>query len=264
MAGLFEEQSELYASARPNYSTEWYAKFASLTTHHKLAWDVGTGNGQAALGVAEHYEKVIATDISAAQLRVATPHPNIQYIHTPISTPPDGLFPLLGIDVGSVDLITVAQAIHWFDLPLFFSVASRALRKPGGVIVIWGYNDVSVSPVFDAAFRRFHSTTLPFWDSRIRYLFDAYRSLPFPFEGVGLGFEGEPKLLDLEKEVSFEGLMAMVWSWSAILTAKERGVDLLDDSVVGELKEAWGDQFVRKVIYKAFMLAGKPRSEVYS
>ncbi|KAM1406497.1 hypothetical protein ACFXTH_001160 [Malus domestica] len=75
MAGLFDKQADLYLDSRPAYPKEWYSKLADLTPHHSLAWDAGTGNGQAAIGVAEHYKQVIGTDVSESQLQRAMPHP---------------------------------------------------------------------------------------------------------------------------------------------------------------------------------------------
>ena len=124
-----------------------------------------------------------ATDVSEAQIQRAIRHPRVKYIHT---KPTGDLVSLIGSE-NEVDLITVAQAVHWFDLPTFYSASTRLLKKPGGVIAVWGYNDVQVSPVFDRAFSRFLETILPYWDPRMRYLFDGYKTLPFPFEGVGLG-----------------------------------------------------------------------------
>ncbi|KAI3451629.1 hypothetical protein Pfo_008294 [Paulownia fortunei] len=257
MAGLFDKQAEIYLDSRPTYPGEWYKMLAELTPHHSLAWDVGTGNGQAALGVAEHYDRVIATDISEAQLKCAMPHPRIRYLHTPLSLSDNELVNLIGSE-GSVDLITVAQAVHWFDLPRFYSVASRLLRKPGGIIAVWGYRDMKVSPTFDAAGKRWFETTLPYWNSKTQSFFGGYQSLPFPFESVGLGSEGNPIALDIPKELSFEGYLRMMRSWSAIETAKEQGVDLLSEGVVKELEAAWGGaNLVRSIVYKGFMLAGK-------
>lgn len=92
-------------------------------------------------------------------------------------------------------------------------------------------------------------------------MFDAYKTLPFPFESVGLGSEGKPLALDIPKELSFEGVMRLIRSWSAVVTAKDQGVDLLTDRVVEELEVAWGHRgLVRTVVYKAFMLAGKVRA----
>ncbi|WVZ69897.1 hypothetical protein U9M48_018613 [Paspalum notatum var. saurae] len=250
MAGLFTEQAAVYAAARPAYPKDLFSKLAGLTAHRRRAWDVGTGNGQAAISVAEHYDSVVATDMDAEQLRHAVTHPKVQYLHTPDDTAPkdeDDLVSTLGGE-GSVDLITVAQAVHWFDLPAFYGVAQRVLRRPGGVIAVWGYNHC-ISPVDMMA--RFCDTTLPYWDPRARFCTEGYRDLPFPSDDIGLGREGEP--------ASFEGLISMLRSWSAVTTAKKQGVDLLEERVVKELEEEWGGaSLVRKVTYKGFLLAGTP------
>lgn len=261
MAGLFDKQAETYLDYRPTYPTDWYAMLAELTAGNRsLAWDVGTGNGQAAVGLAEHYEKVIATDISLPQLNFSKQHPRVEYHHTPLSMSDDDLVPLIGGE-GSVDLITVAQAVHWFDLPRFYSIVGRLLRKPGGVFAVWGYNDIVLPPELDSVMKRFYDTTLPFWNPNIEHLNNGYKNLPFPFENVGLGSEGNPVALDIPKELPFDGLLGMVRSWSAVTTAKEKGVDLLPESMVQEIQTAWGDDVhVRPVVYKAFMLAGTPKS----
>ncbi|KAL6615473.1 hypothetical protein ACP70R_037743 [Stipagrostis hirtigluma subsp. patula] len=257
MAQLFTKQAALYAAARPVYPKDLFIKLAAVTAHHHLAWDVGTGNGQAAISVAEHYDSVVATDVSAEQLRHAAPHPKVRYLHTPDATPREDVVAALGGE-GCVDLITVAQAVHWFDLPAFYAVARRVLRRPGGVIAVWGYN-YRISPVEDMM-TRFFRTTLPYWDSRARYVIDGYRDLPFPFDDIGLGREGEPAILDMEHDMSFEGLIGMLRSWSAVTTAKQQGVELLGERVVKELEEEWGGaSLVRRVTYKAFLLAGTPR-----
>lgn len=91
---------------------------------------------------------------------------------------------------------------------------------------------------------------------------DGYRDLPFPFVDIGLGREGEPASLDMEQEMSFEGLIGMLSSWSAVTTAKQQGVDLLGERVVKQLEEEWGGaSLVRKVTFKAFLLAGTPRAD---
>ncbi|KAG8383909.1 hypothetical protein BUALT_Bualt04G0063100 [Buddleja alternifolia] len=154
------------------------------------------------------------------------PHPRIRYLHTPLSLSDDELINLIGTE-NSVDLITVAQAIHWFDLPRFYSIVTRLLKKPGGILVVWGYSDITVSPTFDAAGKRWFETTLPYWSSKTQSLYEGYKELPFPFESVGLRSEGSPLALDIPKKLSFEGYLRMIRSWSAIVTAKENGVDLL-------------------------------------
>lgn len=258
MAELFTEQAAVYAVARPVYPKDLFAKLAALTDRRLLAWDVGTGSGQAAIGVAEHFESVLATDTSAEQLRHAVPHPRVRYLHTAQGEWED-LVAALGGE-GTVDLITVAEAVHWFDLPAFYAVANRVLRKPGGVIAVWGYN-YNVVPV-EEMLSRFLATTLPYRDPRSWYVIEGYRNLPFPFAEVGLdlGREGEPAGFDMEQEMSFAGLLGMLRSVGAVARARQQdGVDLLDERVVKELEEEWGGpELVRKVTYKAFLLAGTP------
>ncbi|KAK3161178.1 hypothetical protein QOZ80_1BG0073370 [Eleusine coracana subsp. coracana] len=259
MAGLFGKQAAMYAAARPTYPKDLFAKLAALTAHHRLAWDVGTGSGQAAIDVAEHYDSVVATDVSAEQLRHATPHPKVRYLHTPDAAPGDDVVAALGGE-GGVDLITVAEAVHWFDLLAFYGVARRVLQRPGGVIAVWGYN-YRMSPVEDMM-ARFYRTTVPYWDPRARHAMDGYVNLPFPFDDIGLGREGEPTSLDMEQEMSFEGLIGMLSSWSAVTTAKQQGVDLLSEPVVKEMEQEWGGaSLIRKVTFKAFLLAGTPRAD---
>ncbi|KAL4351640.1 hypothetical protein GQ457_06G035260 [Hibiscus cannabinus] len=257
MAGLFDQQADLYLDARPTYPSHWYSMLAARTPRHSLALDVGTGNGQAAIGVAEHYDAVVGTDVSEAQLQHAIPHPKVTYLYTPSSISDDDFLSSIGGE-NSVDLITVAQAVHWFDLPKFYSLVSRLLRRPGGILAVWCYNDIVVSPTFDPVMKRFHDTTLPYWNPNIQYLFDGYKTLPFPFESVGLGSEGKPLALDIPKKLTLEGFLRMLRSWSAVVTAKDQGVDLLSENVVKGFESAWGgSNLVRSIAYKAFMLAGK-------
>lgn len=259
MAVLY--QAETYADSRPTYPKAWFSMLADLTSSHSLAWDAATGNGQAALGVAEFYEQVVATDISEEQLNHAKLHPRIRYVHTPLSLSDDDLVKLVG-DEGTVDLITVATAVHWFDdLSRFYSVVSRLLRNPGGVLAVWTYGGFEVCPVFDEAFNRFSKSMVPYFDPKVRYVSENYRTLPFPFEripGLDSGFEGEPKSMDMIKEMSFEGFLGLMRSFSGVKTANERGVDLLCEKVVGELEAAWGGpDLIRPVVYKGWMLMGR-------
>ncbi|TQD70475.1 hypothetical protein C1H46_043991 [Malus baccata] len=203
-----------------------------------------------------HAATVIGTDVSESQLQRAMPHPRVRYVHTPLTITDDELIALIGGE-NSADLVTVAQAMHWFVLPKFYNLVSRLLRKPGGVLAVWCYNDIEVCPEFDPIMKRFHDTTLPFWDRNIQYIFDGYKTLPFPFQSVGFGCEG-PLTLDIPKKLSFQGFLKMVGSWSAVVTAKHQGVDLLPEKLVEEFEGAWGgSKLVRSVTYKAFMLAGK-------
>ncbi|GMH11379.1 hypothetical protein Nepgr_013220 [Nepenthes gracilis] len=252
-------EADVYVEARPHYPEEWYSWLAARTLHHSLAWDVGTGNGQAATAVAEHYEQVIATDVSEQQLQRAIPHPRIKYLHTPISMSEDDIVNLIGGE-NSVDLVTVATAVHWFDLPSFYAAVTRLLKKPGGIIAVWSYYNVSVSPTVDPLLKRYFEAARPYFHPNVKYPADGYKTLPFPFESVGLGSEGEPLPVDIPKQLSFAGFLGLLRSSSAFTAAKERGVELLSGEVVEELEVAWGgSNLTRCVVFKAFMLAGKVR-----
>ncbi|KAJ9177840.1 hypothetical protein P3X46_013007 [Hevea brasiliensis] len=257
MAGLYDKQAAIYADARPTFPSQWFSMLAALTPHHSLAWDAGTGNGQAAISVAEHYDQVIATDISEEQLKHGINHPRVRYLHTPSSMSDDELVSLIGGE-NSVDLVTVSVAVHWFDLERFYSQVKRLLRKPGGVIAVWTYNIIQVNSEFDPLMWGFYEKTLAFQKPNVKYAFDCYRTLPFPFESVGVGCEGQPETLEMTKEMSFQGLLGLMRSWSAVNTAKEQGMDLLCENVTREFEKAWGGrELVRTVIFKTYMLAGK-------
>ncbi|KAJ6917098.1 hypothetical protein NC652_019473 [Populus alba x Populus x berolinensis] len=262
MAGLFDNQAAIYVDVRPRYPSEWFSMLAALTPDHSLAWDVGTGNGQAAVGVssdsvAEHYKQEIATDISEEQLKRAIPHPRVHYLQTPLTMSDDELVHLLGGE-NSVDLITVASAVHWFDLEKFYPIVKRVLRKPGGIFAVWCYSRFKFSPEIDILLAIHFERTFPFQNPNFKHALECYKTLPFPFESVGVGCEGQPLELDMEKKTSFQGLLKFFRSSSAFNTAKGQGVDLLPDEVVQELESArGGPEVVRTVIYKTYMLAGK-------
>ena len=127
----FSTQSRDYARYRPVYPAQLYDYLASLTLHLDRAWDTGTGNGQAATGLARHYRSVIASDPSERQIALATPHDHVTY-H--VATAEHS-----ALEDQSIDLIAVAQAVHWFDLDRFHAEVKRAL-KPAGLLAVWCYN----------------------------------------------------------------------------------------------------------------------------
>ncbi|KAJ6775140.1 hypothetical protein OIU79_018341 [Salix purpurea] len=256
MAGLYDKQAAIYLDARPRYPSEWFSMLASLTPDHSLAWDAGTGNGQAAIDVSDHYKQVIATDISEEQLKHAIKHPQVQYFHSPSSMSEDELVNLVGGE-NSVDLVIAATAVHWFDLEKFYPVVKRVLKKPGGVVAVWSYNSVQVIPEMDPLLKKFYEATFPFQNPKVMYAYECYKTLPFPFESVGVGCEGQPLELDMPREMSFERLLKLLSSASAVNTAKEQGVNLLSEEFVKELENAWGGAELRTVNFRSYMLAGK-------
>ncbi|XP_010427085.1 PREDICTED: putative methyltransferase DDB_G0268948 [Camelina sativa] len=257
MAALSENEAKAYLDARPRYPIDWYKKIAARTQDHKLAWDVGTGNGQAAIGLVEHYENVVATDINEAQLKRAIKHSRISYHHTPITMSEDEMVALIGGE-NSVDLIVAAQAVHFFDLTTFYNVAKRVLRKEGGLIAVWVYNDIVISPEIDPIMKRLVDSTLPFRTPIMNLASDGYKTLMFPFESIGMGSEGKPITLDIPHKLSLKGFIGFLRSWQPAMKAKEKGVELINEDLMTKFEEAWGDENqVKDVFYKAHMIVGK-------
>ncbi|WZZ17456.1 hypothetical protein YC2023_110545 [Brassica napus] len=257
MAALSEKDASAYLDARPRYPTDWYKKIAERTQDHKFAWDVGTGNGQAAIGLVDHYENVVATDINEAQLKRAIKHSRISYHHTPKNMSEDEMVALIGGE-NSMDLIVAAQAVHFFDLTTFYNVAKRVLRKDGGLIAIWVYNSIIISPEIDPIMKSLVDSTLPFRTPIMNLAFDSYKTLPFPFESIGMGSEGEPVRLDIPHKLSLKGFIGFLKSWQPAMKAKEQGVELVDEDLITKFEEAWGDENqVKDVYYKAHMIVGK-------
>lgn len=241
MAKLFIQQAKQYADARPTYPSELFQFIASNTPSHDLVWDVGTGSGQAISPLAKLYKKVIGTDTSPKQLEHAPKLPNVNYFLTPPTMSIDDLQQKVPIIAQStVDLVTVAQAMHWFDLPKFYDLVQWALKKPNGLIAAWCYTNVSVNDKVDGVFGPFYENSGPFWDEARKVVEDRYRSIYFPFGPVdGLAHTG-PFEFEVEKVMRLEEYFTYIRSWSAYNTAKERGVELLSEDVVEKFKVAWG------------------------
>jgi SAM-dependent methyltransferase len=165
-----------YRAFRPTYPLELFRFLASLTPSHELVWDCGTGSGQAALLLADHFSRVFATDASSEQVRNAEPRPNVEYAVAPAEACP--------LPDASADLVTVAQALHWFDLPRFYSEVNRVC-KPGGALAVWTYDLHAVNAAVDPVLARFQSEYVGAYWPPERALVDAgYRTIPFPFAEV--------------------------------------------------------------------------------
>nr|ABK22848.1 unknown [Picea sitchensis] len=264
MAGLFDRQAREYANGRPQYPPQLFSLIAKHSPHRRLAWDVGTGSGQAALALSEIFERVIATDVSEQQISYAPRRPNITYTVTPRQMSLEELESTVGAE-GSVDLVTVAQALHFFDLHTFYGQVKHVLRKPGGVFAAWCYNrEAVVNPSVDRVFQDLYRASDPFWTPARQLVDSEYTTIDFPFRSVAQeGSEGEesttaPIKFWAKKELGFEGYLSLIRSWSAYQIAKGKGVELLDDQIVARLKQAWGgsDEDVKTVSWPVFLRIG--------
>lgn len=240
----FSDHASEYATARPGYPPALFTYLAALPARRGLAWDCGTGNGQAAGQLAEHFVRVIATDASAEQLAHAPPHPRVEYRRAPAEAS--------GLEAGSVDLVTAAQALHWFDFERFYAEVRRVLAA-GGALAVWTYKLLSVTPEVDRILVPFATGTVgPCWPPERRYVDEEYRTLPFPFAE-----EPAPRFTQVERW-DLGRLLGYVATWSAVKRyAKRHGEDPLPALARG-LAEAWGnpDQ-VREVALPIYLRVGR-------
>lgn len=258
MADLFHKQAENYAVTRPSYPHELFQFIASKTQDKDLIWDVGTGSGQAAKHLAGIYKKVIATDTSQKQLNHAPKLPNIHYQVTSATMTMSELETHVA-GQSTVDLVTIAQALHWFDLPTFYQQVKYVLKKPHGVIAAWCYTLPEVDESVDSVLFTFYANSKPYWDPARKLVEDKYSGIEFPFDPVdGVNHTG-PFEFKTEQLMDLEGLLMYIRSWSAYQTAKEKGVEMLGDEVVEKFKKAWGnhDKHVKVVKYPVHLRIGK-------
>lgn len=194
--------ADLYRRYRPTYPPELYAWLAGLVRGRHVAWDCATGNGQAALGLADHFTRVVATDASVEQLRRAYPHERVRYAAATAEAAP--------LRDASVDLVTVAQALHWLGHDAFYREVRRVAR-PGAVLAAWVYTLFSVDPQVDAVMTHFHHDVLgPWWPPQRAHVRGLYRTLPFPFDEIDdPGFVMRPRWTRAD-------LLAQVSTWSAV------------------------------------------------
>lgn len=161
-----------YADFRPRYPEVLFDWLVDQCVGHGLAWDCATGSGQAAVALAGRFERVIGSDASTAQIAHAQAHPGVEYRVAPAEAS--------GLQAASVDLLTVAQAAHWFDLDAFYGEARRVL-KPGGVIALWGYEKLRLEPALARVVGRFYHDELDgFWPPERALVESGYRDLAFP------------------------------------------------------------------------------------
>lgn len=240
----FSKQAADYAGYRPTYPAELFAWLASVAPGSDAAWDCGTGSGQAAVGLAEHFAAVEATDPSAAQLEHAAPHPRVRYRRARGEES--------GLGDRSVDVATAAQALHWLELSTFWREVRRVLR-PHGVVAVWGYDVVRVAPAVDAVIDHFYGETLrDYWAPERRMVDDRYRSIDFPFA------ELDAPPFDMRARWTRAQLVGYLRTWSAVRTFVEReGRDPVSD-VERVLSAAWPDPAeARSVRWPLFMRAGR-------
>ena len=223
----FSTQASDYAKFRPRYPEPLFQFLAGLCRQRKRAWDCGTGNGQCAMALAQFFDEVIATDPSQKQLDNVELHSRVQYRI--------GSAEQSGLETSSIDLITVAQALHWFRIEDFWNEVRRVLR-PAGIIAVWCYGFLEVDPKIDTLLNRYYSEIVgPYWDFERKLVEEGYRSISFPFDQLST-----PQFA-IETTWSLSHLLGYLRSWSA--TQKFIQVNGRDpaEMIAPELTAAWGD-----------------------
>lgn len=249
----FSGHADLYAKARPHYPDTLFDWIAATAPARDCVWDAGCGNGQASVALAERFDRVIATDPSKEQLRSAVAHPRIDYRNEPQSAlaRSDGGYHT-SIPDRSIDAVTVAQALHWFNLEPFLAEVRR-VAKPGALFEAWCYANCSVIPAVDAVIAHLYDDTLgSYWPPERRLVDEGYASLEIPFAPV------ETPAFEMQVEWNARQLLAYLSSWSAAQRhLAATGSDAIE-AVSGVLIKAWGDpEQVRLVRWTLALRAGR-------
>lgn len=189
--------------------------------------------------ISKHYKKVIATDVATEQLKYAEQRPNITYAETPTTLSKDDLTRIIGPE-GSVDLVLIVQALHWFDFDAFYDNVKHVLRKPGGVIAAAVYpSRPKVEASIDKVLDDFYATIKHYWAPQvIEHVETGYKTLPFPFAPV-VPENGCPQF-EVTVDANLEGFLAYLLSWSAVQTAVDNGEEHLNEHQKKLFADAWG------------------------
>lgn len=234
-----------YAAHRPTYPRELFQWLAELCPAHELVLDVGTGNGQAAIALAEFFARVVATDPSREQLERAAPHARVEYrcalAHERV------------VDAASADLVTAATAAHWFDSSAFHAEVERIL-KPGGVLSVWNYAPASVSEPVDEVLAALGSRVAPFWPPERKFVDSGYRTLPFPYADLVSIPRSQCRMSWTARQ-----FLAYAATWTAVQRARrELGLDVLAE-FAPQLDLAWGPA-ARDVVWPIALRVGRKPS----
>lgn len=237
----FSAQASYYVKYRPAYPQKMYDFILQQVNDRGKAWDCATGNGQVALVLASYFNQVIASDASQEQLDQARPHPNIIYQQAPAEKTP--------FQDHAFDLITVAQAIHWFNIEEFYKEVRRTARK-NGIIAIIGYDRVQVEDEMDKEIHGFYENMFGRYFNQNRQIVDQrYATLPFPFEEIP-----SPTFYS-EYEWTLDDLSGYFHSWSAVQKYKNEVAADPTVAIITRLEPYWGEK--RKVRFPVFLKMGK-------
>ena len=234
----FSSKSREYSFSRPLYPDELFRYLGDVTPGRDLAWDCATGNGQAAISLCKYFKRVMASDASKSQIENRFERDNINY----------GVFPAeraANIHDNSVDLITVAQAIHWFDFDGFYWEARRVSKRDNGVIAIWSYGMHKINQEIDKISEKLNvggDILGNYWPPETRYVKEDYKTIPFPFREIA-----SPQFT-MKVNWNLDDLFNYMQTWSSVKRFhKEKGYSPLD-LVKEDIQFLWGNGDRRKLV----------------
>ena len=230
MKDRFSEQAQAYSNFRPEYPEALFKYIFSVINTFDSAWDCGTGNGQVAYPLAQRFKKVIATDISVKQLENAKQHAQISYLQMPAEQ--------TNFEAGSFNLVTVAQAIHWFDFDKFYSEVKRVL-KPGGYIAVIGYGFLQTENEMQNLLQNFYAGTLgQYWDAERKYIDENYATIPFPFKEI------EAPSFSIKYTWNAAQLLGYLGTWSACKNFEKENAKNALGLISADVYKLWANRSV--------------------
>lgn len=222
-----------YRQFRPDYPQALFSYLAGIAPTRERAWDCATGNGQAAVSLASWFGDVIATDASAEQVASATVVDGVSYRVASAENS--------GISTESIDLVTVAQALHWFDLEGFANEVQRVL-KPGGILACWTYDLLRITPELDALTAQLYGPVLKeYWPAERKLIDSGYRTITLPLKELPA-----PDFV-MTSRWGLDHLLGYLATWSAVKRCQRAtGADAVAQ-MADQFREAWGDTDKRQV-----------------
>lgn len=240
----FSNQSKLYSAYRPLYPPALYQRILQRTENRRAYWDCATGNGQVVRELAPHFEKAVATDISENQLRQAPDLPNVEYRCLRAEETPfkDNTF----------DLITVGQAIHWFDIEAFLRESARVARN-GATMAVWGYGLLKFDDAADEIIDHFYRQVVgPWWDGERKHIDTGYASIPFDLvTAEDLGG------LSIERPMDLDALLGYLNSWSSVQNYRRAKEVNPVDVLAKTLRAHWPAGTTKTAVFPLFGTLGK-------
>ncbi len=234
-----------YSTYRPEYPEALFKYLASRCENNSGGLDCGSGNGQAAKGLSSYFKYVIATDLSIDLISHGLQLPNVFYVQSRAEQ--------LAIRSHSIDMICIAQAMHWFSLDNFYNEAKRVL-KPGGYIAAWCYNQATINPEIDILiseiYNKISGSTNPSCERQ--YVYDHYSKIPFPFNRI------LTPNFTITVNWNLIQLLGYMNTWPGILEyQKKYGINIISE-MKARFISVWGDQNNIKIIsWPIYLLLGR-------